>query len=210
MILLGIQIKMLLMVGKERGLAAAMGSTAIMTQNETLSGMSQFSDYTNSDPLGKFKAARVAVRDGCGFPPDAAVMDWETANCLAYHPAILDALGFTQNRAGQLSEAELAKAMGIEQLFIAKGVYNTAALGQTDSLGAIWGKDIVFFYRPKSASLRQKSLGYNLSFAGQGVRQVFRHPVMNPPGSEEVIVRDSYYLLLSDVSAGYLIKDAIA
>lgn len=195
---------------KEKALADALGDTAVLTQNVTLSGTSQYNDYTNSDPIGDFKTARATIRAAAGVPPDTAVMDWEVANCLAYSPKILEALGFTQNRAGQLSEQELAKAMGVKRLLIAMPVFNSSQEGQADSLGAVWGKNITFMVSPARAMPYQVSLGYYVTLTGESPRQVFKANVHNPPNATSVIVRDSYDFLISNVAAGYLIKDAIA
>ncbi len=100
-----------LRISREKALADVLGSSTYLTQYTTLSGTSQFSDYTNSNPLGKFETAQAAVYDGCGAPPDTAIMSWKVANKLSYHPGILESLGFTMNRAGTLTERELAAAM---------------------------------------------------------------------------------------------------
>lgn len=200
----------LIWLNKENALAATLTSTSVLTQNTTLSGTSQFSDYANSDPLGVFKTARLAVRDGSGLPPNAAVMDWKVANTLAYHPGILEALGFTQNRAGQLSDAELAKAMGVERLYIAKAMYNSANEGQSDSLSAVWGKDIVLFHAPVQAAPYQVSLGYRVALEGRSQRRVTKYDINNPPNATGITCDDSYDFVITKPGAGYLIKDAIA
>jgi len=200
----------ILWLTKEKALGDTLTDTAVITQNTTLAGTAQFNDYANSDPLDKFKTARLTIRDASGIAPNAAVMDWKVANTLAYHPGILEALGFTMNRAGQLSDAELAKAMGVEKLFIAKAVFNSAKEGQTDSLGAVWGKHIVFAYVPDKAAPYQVSLGYRVALEGQSQRRVFKYSVDNPPNSTGILVDDSYDFLISNVAAGYLIKNAIA
>lgn len=200
----------LIWLNKENALASALGSTSVLTQNTTLSGSDQYNDYANSDPLDDFKTARLAVRDGCGLPPNAAVMDWKVANTLAYHPGILEALGYTMNRAGQLSDAELAKAMGVERLYIAKAMYNTANEGQTDSLSAVWGKNIVFFYAPTAAAKYQVSLGYRVALEGRSQRRVTKYNVNNPPNSTGILCDDSYDFVVTKAGAGYLIKSAIA
>jgi len=200
----------LIALEKEQAIADTLTSTTVMTLNTTLSGTSQWSDFANSDPLDDFSVARAAVRAACGLPPNAAVMDWLVADKLAYSPQILDALGYTANRAGQLSPQELAKAMGVERLYIAKAVKNSAKEGQTDSLGAVWGKHCVLFYAPTKAMPYQVSLGYRVALEGQAQRRVFKNAVNNPPNSTEILVDDSYDFLISNANAGYLIKDAIA
>lgn len=197
-------------LGKEKALADAVTNTAVITQNVTLSGTDQYSDYTNSDPIGDWKTARETIRAACGVPPDTAVMDWAVANCLAYSPKILDALGFAANRAGQLSEEELAKAMGVKRLLIAMPLYNSAQEGQTDALTSVWGKHIVFAVAPTRAEKYQLSLGYHITKSGEKPRKVFKAPVHNPPETTSIIVQDKYDQLLNDVTCAYLIKDAIA
>lgn len=197
-------------LGKEKSLADALGDTTVLTQNVTLSGTSQFNDYVNSDPLGRFKTARLTIYDKVGIPPDTASMPWDVFNTLAYHPGILDALGFTANRAGQLSEAELAKALGVPRLLIGMAQFNSATEGQSDVRANVWGKHIVFSVSPKRAERYQTSLGYYLTLKGRKPREVFKFNVNNPPQATGVIVRDSYDMFLSNTGAGYLIEDAIA
>ena len=93
----------LLKVGREKALADVLTNSSLITQTETLSGTSQFNDYSNSAPLTKFKAAQVAVKGGCGVAANTAILSWEVAQTLKYHPEILSVLGFAQNRAGALT-----------------------------------------------------------------------------------------------------------
>lgn len=199
-----------LWLGKEKALADVMGSTSIITQNETLAGQAQFSDYTNSNPLGKFKTAFAAVKAGCGVAPNAVAMSWDVYNTLKYHPAILEALGYAQNRAGLLSREDIARAMDVKYLYVSEAAYNTAAKGQTDALASVWGKDLVFYVRPERAAPYQVSLGYYLTYENEGPRKVYKFAVNNPPESTGIIVMDSYDMFLSNVSAAFLYKNAVA
>lgn len=197
-------------LGKEKGLADTLGSTSILTQNTTLSGTSQYSDFANSDPIDDFITARKAVRDGCGAQADTVVMDWQVANVLRFHPQMLDSLGYKDNRPGGLNMEELANAMGVRRLLLAEAVYNSAKEGQSDSLAPVWGKDIVFGVMPENAQVRQVSLGYLVKYAGKAPRQVYKYPIYNPPESTGIIVEDPYDMFISNANAGYLIKSAIA
>lgn len=199
-----------LKIGREKALADQLGSTSTITQNTTLSGTSQFNDYVNSDPLGKFKTAQETIHDGCGAAPDSAIMPWVVANCLSYHPGILEGLGFAMNRAGTLKEQELASSMKIQRLHVADVQYNSAALGQSDSLADVWGKNITFMVAPRSPMKMQVSLGYQVRLIGESPYMVSKWNMNNPRGAKGILVTDDYDDLLSDVSAAYLIKDAIA
>ena len=199
-----------LKISREKAIADALGSTAVLTQNTTLSGTSQFNDYVNSDPLGKFKTAQETVYDGCGAKPDTGLMSWKVLNTLSYHPGILEGLGFAQNRAGTLTENEVASAMKIKRLLVGEPKYNSAALGQTDSLADVWGKNVVFAVLPTTAMKMQISLGYQVRRIGEAPYQTSKWDMNNPRGAKGILVTDAYDDLLSNVLAAYLIKDAIA
>lgn len=201
-------ISSILLLEKEKVLADALTSTSNLTQNVTLSGTDQLSDYTNSDPLGVFSTARNTVKSGCGLAPNAAVMSWEVWNKLIYHPKLLALYNYVQ--AGKLSNDALAAIMGVEKLLIGQLTYNSAKEGQSDSLSAVWGKHIVFGVLPNAAQKYQVSLGYMVQMNDGSPRKVYKEAKFNPPGSTEVLVEDEYQFLLSNVAAGYLVKDAIA
>lgn len=203
-------ISTILMLEKEKGLADALGSTSILTQNTTLSGTSQFNDYTNSDPVSKFVVAKKAVRDGCGAVANVAILDYAVAEYLRYHPQLLDILGFKFARPGGLMDQELAKALGVDEVRIANAMYNSAKEGQTAVLSPVWGKNLVFAVIPKAAQKYQISLGYNIRLDDGQPRKVYKQPIFNPPGSTEILVEDEYDMLISNATAAYLIKDAIA
>lgn len=195
---------------KEFVLAQALANTSVVTQNVTLSGTSQFSDYNNSSPLTRFGAARSAVRSGCGKAPDTAWMSWEVMNILKFHPELLDRLGYKEARPGGLNDAELARAMEVKRVLIADVTYNTAKEGQADSLADVWGKHLWFGVCPQTAQVRQVSAGYRLGLTGSSPRKVYKFPIVNPPDSTGILVKDDYSFLLSNAGALYLLKDAIA
>lgn len=198
-----------LLLEKEVVMAQALTSTSNLTQNTTLSGTSQFNDYNNSDPVTIFANARETVREGCGLLPDTAIMDYQVFNKLRYHPQMLDALGYKWDRPGGLKDQELCAVMDVKRLLLCDAVYNNSNEGQSDVLTPIWGKDIVLAVAPPSAVPRQVSLGYLVTY-NQQPRKVYKQPIFNPPGSTEILVEDSYQYLISNASAGYVIKAAVA
>lgn len=200
----------LLLVNKERALASVLTSTSLIDQNETLSGNGQWSDYTNSNPIQDFKDARLAVKAGCGFLPNKAIITEDTLVTLQYHPKILDQLGYAANRAGTLTQEEIAKAMGVQKLFVAGGMYNSAKDGQSAVLASMWGKDCVFFYAPDVPSKKQTSLGYHVKMSSRKTRQVYKYALNNPAESNAIYVRDDYSFELTNVDCAFLYKAVIA
>lgn len=200
----------ILLLEKEKGLADSLSNTSVLTQNQTLSGTSQFSDYSNSDVVSIINAGKTAIRNGCGAIANTVILDYAVAQVLRYHPQLLDLLGFKFARPGGLSDQELAKAFGIDNILVPNCMYNSAKEGQADVLASVWGKHIIMAQIPKSAQKYQISLGYNIRLDDGSPRKVYKQPLFNPPGSTEILVEDEYDMLLSDVTAAYLIKNAVA
>lgn len=200
----------LLWLEKEKALADTIFSTSIIGNNTTLTGANQFSDTSNSDPLGVSATARSTVYGNCGMEPNLCVMSWDVWNILRFHPAILDALGFKQNRAGMLSNEELASALGVDKVLVGKAKYESAKEGQTSSLASVWGKDMLFCVAPDRAVPYQVSLGYLVQYSDMLPRKVYKYAVNNPPNATGILVEDNYDMFISNSSAAYLIKAAVA
>lgn len=203
-------ISTVLWLEKEKALADALMSTSIITQNTTLSGTSQFNDFSNSDPIGVSATARSTILNASGMMPNLAVMDIQVWNILRFHPQMLDALGYKWARPGGLTEEEMARALGVDQVLFGSARYESAKEGQTSSLSSIWGKGIFFGVSPDKPEIMQKSIGYLVRPTGSQPRKVYKETNFNPPGSTKVLVEDEYDMLISDVTCGYLVAAAIA
>ena len=200
----------LIQMEKEKIVADSLTSTSILTQNQTLSGTGQFSDYNNSVPVTLISDKKIIIANKIGLMPNKIVCDVVVAEKLRYHPQVLDALGYKYQRAGGLSDAELASAFGVEKFVIASGRYESAAEGAASALLPVWGKHLILMYTPKSAAPYQASLGYRVGFEGQDQRKVYKYAINNPPESTGILVEDEYQYLISDVNCGYLLKDVVA
>jgi hypothetical protein len=194
--------------GKEKSIADTVNSTTIITQNTTLSGTDQYSDYTNSDPIGDWRTARSTIKKNSGMPPNAAWMSWEVFEVLKFHTKLLELTKHTKTMDGGLGIGQLASAMGVKKLHIGIVPYNSAKQGQTDSLANVWGKHMGFYVAPSKVGKKQVTLGYRIQ--RKNPRRVFKNKLDNPPGSKEILADDSYQFLIVDTTAAYLIKDAIA
>jgi len=197
-----------LQLGKEKALADTLTSTSVITQNTTLSGTDQWSDYTNSDPIGDTETARNTILTNSGVLPNKAVMDWLVFSKLRYHPDIIEFVKYTSNVVKGLNLQQMADFLQVQELLIGMVPYVTTKEGQADTLGRVWGKHLVYLHAPKVASKRQVSLGYRVQ--QNAPRRVFRQKLGDPPNSEKVLVDDSYQQLIVDVTAAYLVEDCIA
>lgn len=199
----------IVMVEKEYKLGATLTDTSVLTQNTTLVGTSQFNDYSNSKPTQVFKDALKAVWTGSGARANRAIVPYQVFLTLSYHPDILYNLGYSLNRAGTLSEQEVAKAMGVESILIPDALYNSAKEGQADAMAPIWGNNIIVYAAPTAPAKQQVSLGYYVKTKG-GSRRVKKWDIQDSFGNTGILVGDQYSFELTNVNAAYLVKNAIA
>jgi len=200
----------ILFLEKEKMLADTLASASVITQTVTLSGTSQFSDFNNSNPIGVFNTAQETIIQNCGVKPNIAIMDIVVANKLKYHPQLMDNLGFKYAKPGGLSNEDLAKALDVEQVYVADARYNSAKEGQTDVFASVWGKNIYFAVSADKAEIMQKILGYMIRPTGGEPRKVYKESNFNPPGSSKILVEDEYDMLIADAACAYSIINAIA
>lgn len=197
-----------LLLGKEKAIADALASTAVMTAYTTLTGTDQWSDYNNSDPISDLSTGRSTIKGSSGRVPRFAVTSWEVIEKLRYHPAILENLGFTRARAGQMTINELKTALDVQELLVGTVNYNSSVMGQTDSLAALWGKHFVLYHKPLRPTKREQSLGFLVHRKDN--RKVYRDPVKSPPEAQMIQVIDNYDYIITDADCGYLVKDCVA
>ncbi len=158
---------------KERNLAAAISTTNI-TQNTTLSGTSQWSDYVNSDPILAVETQKETVQQATGKLPNVFQMSRPTFRALRNHPKVLDRIKYTTKP--PLNTTQLAEAFEVDKIVLGESLYNTVHRGQTDSLGYVWGKNALLAYVPPRPAKREVALGYTFCWILRGAG--------GPPGTD--------------------------
>ena len=195
------------LVDRERRVADLVtnASATNITNNTTLSGTTQWSDYTNSDPLGNLNTATETIRKAAHHEPNRIVMCGSVYKILRRHPALM---AFHDMKAGQLSEAQVAACLGFERLVIARATYDTQNEGQATQAGDyIWGDHVLVYYAPPAPSREEPALGYQFVWKDLRVGESYREPsrgVSLYPVWEDTIEK------ITLATAGYLIKSAVA
>lgn len=195
----------MVLLEREVDLAADLFSTAKITQNVTLSGTSQWSDYANSSPFTDFQTAISTILKNGIVRPNTLVLGQEVWDKLKNHPDLLERIKYTQ--VATLTEDLLASLIGVKQVVIGTAVQNTAADGQTDSVSYVWGKSAILMYVTDAPALRSVTLGYH--FTLDGGRYIDRWSEQWNKG-EYVRFNDYYDREFVAIEAGYLIKNAVA
>lgn len=125
-------------------------NTYLAAQRTTLSGTSQWSDYTNSDP----KTVIMSALDACLIRPNTLVMGRAAWTIVRQHPKLVRAVvPVSQNGEGAITTAQLAELLEIERVLVGVGWKNIAKPGQGFTKARIWGKHISAVYINPQAQL---------------------------------------------------------
>lgn len=189
---------------RENDLAADLGSTSIVTQNTTLSGTSQWNDYANSTPFNDIQLAITTIKKNGIINPNTLVFGQQVWDWLINHPDLIDRIKFTER--GVMTPELVGALFQIDNVFIGDAVNNTAEDGQTDSLGYIWGANVIVMYVTATPGIRTVTAGYHFTLLNG--RYIDRW-VEQERKANFVRFNDYYDRQYVAVEAMYLIKNAV-
>lgn len=169
-----------------------------------LSGTSQFTDITNSDPEGVITDAKAAVRAKIVREPNTMVIGYAAWMALKKHPKLRAILSDTRQRVLQLND--------LRDIFEIPNIYVGRAVTANDAgvVSDVWGDNIVLAYVPQTdmaqRSPYEPSYGYTLRRRGQPVVDT-----RTEDGKIELIRNtDIFRPYLLGADAGYLISNTNA
>lgn len=194
-----------LMLDREKSLADLMADTGNITNNDTLSGTDQWSDYDNSDPIGDVRTARISVHSNIFKRPNTLALSKEVYDVLIDHPDITDRIKYSQ--LGVATPELLARIFQVDQVLIGEAGYNTATEGASDSLGYVWGKHAWVIYISPRVSLKTVTFGWTFTYKQ---RMVKRWRDEDREGTYVRVGQDNYDQKIVAEEAAYFIKDAVA
>ena len=119
-------------------------------------------------------------------------MSHEVWNKLKYHPALMERVKYSQR--AQMTTDLVASLLEIDRIIVAAAGYNTARDGQTDSMGYIWGKDMLLAYVAPRLAPKMMTLGltYRWNKKQKEVKRL-RGPKEEDRGGTYVRVGGDYY-----------------
>jgi hypothetical protein len=153
----------LIYLQREILVASKATNSGVITQSTTLSGTSQWSDYTNSDPIQAVENQKATILKQIGRLPNSMLVSYPVFTALRNHPAIIDRFKYAQ--VGVVQPDHLKSVFNVDNFYIGSAIKNLAKEGATDNLDYIWGKNALLFYRPPVAGRRTVSLGYQFTLA---------------------------------------------
>lgn len=194
-----------LLLDREQNAANLVFSTGNITQNTTLSGTSQWSDYNNSDPIGDIRTARTTIHQNTFKKPNTLVLGKQVFDILIEHPQIIERIKYSQ--LGIVTAELLARVFQVEKVIVGEAGKNGAAEGQTDSLSYIWGKNALVAYIAPQVRLRMLTLGLTFTYS---TRTAKRWRDEDREGTYVRIGNDNYQMALIAAACGYLVASCIA
>lgn len=196
------------MVARENELATLLGDTGTLTQNTTLSGTSQWSDFGNSDPIGDIEAGKQLIHKAIHINPNVLILGKQVWDKLKNHPAFMERVKYSA--LGVMTEELLAEIVGVAKVLVGGAAYTSSAEGQTEATSYIWGKNAILAYVNPRIAPKLMTLGLTYTWKTLIVERLNGSAEQDRKGTY-VRVGDFYYdIKLVAANAGYLVKNAVA
>lgn len=172
----------------------------------TLSGTSQWSDFTNSDPA----TAILEAMDLLMLRPNTMVLGQSVWTKLRRHPKIVSAVLGNAGTQGIASLEAVRELLELDRLLVGQSFLNTARPGQATTLSRVWGKHAAMYHLDPAGGPKDKmSFGWTAVWddvttgtipdANMGVR-----------GGVQVRCYESVDEQIATPDLGYLFTNAVA
>lgn len=172
----------------------------------TLSGTSQWSDFTNSNPVS-------AILDALDTPivrPNVMVLGQAVWNKLSQHPKIVQAVVGNATTVGIVRRESVAALFELDEILVGQGWVNTAKKGQAASVVRVWGKHALLFNRNNLADNgRGMTFGYTAQF-GTRVAGSIADPNIGMRGGQLVRAGESVKELIAANDLAFFFQNAVA
>lgn len=207
-----LNVSRLVQLDREIRVANAVFNAANYATNNkaTLSGTSQWSDFTNSDPL----SAILTAFDSMIMRPNKMVLGQAVWTKLRTHPKIVEAVkgtGAGVNAQGIVSRQQVADLLELQEILVGEAFVNTAKKGATAAYARGWGKFAAAIYtEPVASSESATTFGFTAeSGGGLRVRDWF-DPKRGVDGGQVVQVVDTVKEVLPAQDLGFLWSAVVA
>lgn len=117
-----------------------------------------------SNPINDITTASVKMASRTGFRPNTLVLSPYVFNALKNHYDVLDRVKYTET--GVVTTSLLASLFEVDNVYVAWGVVNSAAKGESNNIDFIMGKNALLCYSNPNPSLRSPSAGYIFAWTG--------------------------------------------
>lgn len=170
----------------------------------TLSGTSQWNDYTNSSPAAVIETGKEQVRASIGRRPNVLLLGPVVFARLRQHPQLRDYIKYTSREV--VTPAILAEFFGVQTVVVGEAVQATDA----GVLSDVWGKHAILAYTETDtlANMGAPTFGYTYNLSGYPLAE---EPYFDRnPKTWYFPVTRSEAPVIAGNTAGYFIQNAVA
>jgi len=190
---------------REKRVADLVLSKAVIPQTLTLTGVDQWNDYANSDPLDDIKTARTTIYLGApGYGPNTLLLGYMAFEALKLHPDIKEIVKYTERAI--VTRQLLAAVFEVDEVLVGKVIRRVSKEGAADAFADVWGKDALLFYKETRPSLKRASFGYQMRTSDL---RVFRYRE-DKRDTDVIRVSEKQDEKIVSSALAYLIKAAVA
>ena len=198
----------MLLIDRENTLQTLVRSTANLTNNTTLSGTSQWSDYTNSDPFSDLETGMQTVHSAIGVNPNILILGKKVWDKLKHHPSFLERVKYSQK--GVITKELLAALIGVDRVIVGGAYYVNSVEGQTETTAYLWGKDAILAYVNPRIAPKMITLGLTYTWKKMQTKRLRGTDEEDRQGTYVRVGNMYYDQQLVSAVAGYLLKAVVA
>jgi hypothetical protein len=198
---------------KEQAFVSTYFTTGVWT-TDVVGGtnFTQWSDYASSNPIEDLRLGVTTMAELTAYKPNTLIMGPNVMQKLTDHPDFLDRVKWSQK--GVVTEDLLASLIGIDRVFTAWSVRNTANEGATASYSFNFGDNALLLYVPSSPGLNTPAAGYTFTWTGlmgqgsNGMRiKRFR---MEQNAADRIEAETAFSQVVVSADLGYFFSAAVA
>lgn len=148
----------------ERQFVSDFFTTGIWGTDKTFAAGTTWDNETGSNPIDDIEFAKETILENTGYMPNKLLLGYQVFRKLKHHPDLVDRIKYTSERV--ITEQMLASLFGVEEVMVAKSVYNSANEGQTATFAFNFGKNALLCYSAPSPGILAPSAGYTFQWNG--------------------------------------------
>lgn len=122
-------------------------------------------DQDNAKIINDIDALKSEIKSRTGYRPNKIAMSDDVMTAIKNNARIVDLIKYTQE--GSVTNAILARLLGVDELYNIETVINNAQEGQAGQLDFIVKNKFLLCYAAPSPSIRKPSAGYNFIWTGR-------------------------------------------
>jgi hypothetical protein len=178
----------------------------------TLSGTAQWTDLTNSDPIGDVRTGQAYIESVTGLNANVGITTNHVLRTLARHPDLTELTKYTNK--GLATADFMAEVFELDRIIVVKGIKENALEGGTSSLTNLWPNNFILAHVEPAAGLMTRTLGLQFRWTNPdlGTRnsvKVARYDEAGQNHTEAMEILDWMTEKIVAPELGYVIQDAI-